>query len=154
MPDVEASLDFLARLKLYESEKPYVFLPLESLGLDPDETRLDNLEFESHEHIPIRDMRDVPDLSVDINGFEYYRHETHFRKFDAPADIDAYRSETDGLLQKRFSAMYVLTSEVRLRRNEAFGRREFDDIEDKLMVKGPAKGAHVGTLFPPCHDPD
>ena len=153
MPDVEASLDFLARLQLYETEKPYVFLPLKSLGLDPDETRLDNLEFESHEHIPIRDMRDVPDLSIDTNGFEYYAHETNFRKFDTTADIDAYRSETEKLLQKRFSAEYVLTFEVRLRRNEDFGRREFD-MEDMLMVEGPAKGAHVGKLCPPCYDPD
>ncbi len=149
MPNVEAKMDFLARIPLYQTEKPYVFLPLKSLGLDPDEIRLDNLEFESHEHIAIQDMRKIPELSVDSYGFEYHSHETKYQKFDTPADIDAYRSETEELLRKRFSAACVLTFEVRLRRNEEFGRREFD-IDDKLMVEGPAKGAHVGMLPLPC----
>ena len=136
-------MGFLARLPLYETEKPYLFLPLKGLGLDPDQIRLDNLEFEEHGDIPVKDMRHIPNISVDSNGFEYYRHDTRFKSFNAPSDIDAYRSETQQMLRKRFSAVYVLTYDVRLRRNEDFDRREFD-LNDKLMVEGPAKGAHVG----------
>ena len=145
MPDIEARMEFLARLPLYESEKPYLLLPLKASGLDPDETRLDNLEFESHGNILVKDMRHMADLSIESNGFEYHSHETNVRCFDAPKDIDSYQSETQDLLRQRFSASYVHTYDVRLRSNERFSRREFD-LHDKLMIEGPAKGVHVGML--------
>ena len=148
MPDVEATLEFLSKLPMYETKKPYLYLPLKGQGLDPDETRLDNLEFETHEHIAVKDMRLDTSLSVDDCGFEFYHHETAFKTFGNPVDIDGYKEETERLLQERFAAVRVLTYEARLRRNESFGRREID-VYDKLLVEGPAKGAHVGKYLKP-----
>jgi hypothetical protein len=146
MPSVQSSLDFLARLALYETEKPYILLPLKGQGLDPDEERLDNLEFETHDGIVMKDIRENSRIKVDSYGFEYYRHTTSVHGFDTTEDVDAYQVETEQLLRERFSALYVLTYDVRLRRNERFDRREVDYL-DKLLVEGPAKGAHVGECL-------
>ena len=148
MPDVEAQMEFLARLPLYESEKPYLLLPLKGSGLDPDEIRLDNLEFESHDHINIKDMRQAPGLSIDTSGFEFYQHDTAFRTFESSEDINRYMEETEEVLKKRFSAVHVVTYDARLRRNENLTRREFD-MQDKMTIEAPAKGAHVGTYYRP-----
>jgi hypothetical protein len=143
MPSVQSSLDFLARSDLYETEKPYIFLPLKGQGLDPDKERLDNLEFETHDGIVMKDIREDSLIKVDSYGFEYYQHTSNVHKFDTTEEIDSYQAETEQLLRERFSAVYVLTYDVRLRRNERFDRREVDYL-DKLLVEGPAKGAHVG----------
>ncbi|KAI9881843.1 MAG: hypothetical protein M1823_006445, partial [Watsoniomyces obsoletus] len=138
MPEVEASLEFLARLPLYETEKPYLMLPQKGSGLDPDDTRLDNLEFERHDHVIIKDMRGEDYVSIDSCGFEVYRHSSCFSSFNSVEDINAYKSETESVLRKRFMAAHVVTYDSRLRRNEDFGRREID-LTDKLIVEGPAK---------------
>ena len=143
MPAVQTSIEFLAKLPLYDTEKPYLFLPGKHQGLDPDKTRLDNLEFERHDNILVRDMRDEPSLDVNQCGFEYYTHRSQYECFDNAGEIDGYKSETQKLLQQRFNAVKVLTYEARLRRNQRFDRKEFD-VYDPLLVEGPAKGAHNG----------
>lgn len=147
MPAVQTSIEFLAKLQLYETEKPYLLLPGKDQGLDPDVTRLDNLEFERRDGILVRDMRDDPSLDVNDCGFEYYTHHSQYERFDAAGDIDGYKLETQELLKERFSAVKVLTYEARLRRNQKFDRKEFD-IYDPLLIEGPAKGAHNGTYLP------
>jgi hypothetical protein len=53
MPAIETSLEYLQRLPLYETEKPYwCFLPPHE-GFDPDAQRVDNLEFEHYSDITI-----------------------------------------------------------------------------------------------------
>ncbi len=149
MPDVEARLEFLSRLPLYETEKPFYLLPWKGSGLDPDEVRLNNLEFEQQSCIKIRDMRTETHLSVECSGFEFCEHNTAFRSFSSTQDLDGYAAETETLLSQRLSSIYVHTYDVRLRRNEVFGRREVD-LNDKMTVEGPARGAHVGTSEPTC----
>lgn len=147
MPSVESNLDFLARSPLYETEKPYLYLPLKGQGLDPDKHRLDNLDFENHTGIVMKDMREETSINVETHGFEFHHHSSSLTEFSSTSDIDSYQAETEQLLRERFSAAYVLTYDVRLRRNEYFGRREIDYL-DKLLVEGPAKGAHVGGCSP------
>ena len=151
MPAVQTSIEFLAKLQLYETEKPYLLLPGKDQGLDPDKTRLDNLEFERHDGILVRDMRHEPSLDVNECGFEYYTHHSQYERFDAAGEIDGYKLETEQLLKQRFSAVKVLTYEARLRRNQKFDRKEFD-IYDPLLIEGPAKGAHNGTYSSHVHD--
>ena len=146
MTSVRARIEFLSRLPLYQHEKPYLLLPSPEQNLDPDQTRLDNLEYEYHDDIEIRDMRSRTDLSIDSCGFEFSSHTSKLNNFDDPEDIETYRAETQQLLKKRFSADKVLTYEIRLRKNQDFNRKQFD-IYDKLLVEGPAKGAHNGTVW-------
>ncbi|KAJ9617238.1 hypothetical protein H2200_000959 [Cladophialophora chaetospira] len=141
MPDVHSALDFLAKLPLYETEKPYLYLPSSDEGLDPNVTKLDNLKFENHSGILIRDMRLHPELRFDECGFDFHNLPSHYKRFDSAGDIEGYRVETEKLLKERFHAEKVMVYEIRLRRNEIFARTEFD-VYDPLLVEGPAKGAH------------
>ena len=145
MPDVTAKIEFLAKRPLYESEKPFLLLPSKEQNLDPDEIRLNNLEFESHDGLIVKDMRMQKDLSIDSCGFEFHSQPSVISNFDQSNDIEVYREETQQMLAERFGAERVVTYEVRLRKNLDFNRKEFD-VYDKLLVEGPAKGAHNGGL--------
>jgi len=146
MPDVRSTLEFLARLPLYETEKPYLYLPGKDEGLDPNVTKLDNLEFEHHSDILIRDMRQHPELKFDDCGFELHEHPSRYQQFDKASDIESYRAETEKLLKTRFNAEKVMLYDIRLRKNNSFDRTEFD-VYDPLVVEGPAKGAHNDVTF-------
>ncbi|RMZ83334.1 hypothetical protein DV737_g1739, partial [Chaetothyriales sp. CBS 132003] len=143
MSEVKASIEFLAKLPLYETQKPYLLLPSEHQGLDPDEIRLNNLEFERHDDVTIKDMRHIKELSIECCGFEFYPHSSTISSFHDADDIEKYRAETQHLLSSRFGADKVMTYEIRLRKNQDFGRKKFD-VYDKLLEEGPAKGAHNG----------
>jgi hypothetical protein len=144
MPANLAEIEFLADLPLYQTEKPYLCLLSPEQQIDPDQVRLDNLEFEKHSNIRIEDVREHPELRLDDCGFEYIQHKTAISEFTNPADVDAYKRETEGLLRDRFAAVKVLTYELRLRKNQEFRRKQFD-LNEKLLLEGPAKGAHNGT---------
>jgi hypothetical protein len=143
MPDVHSTLEFLARLPLYETEKPYLYLPGKDEGLDPDVVKLDNLEYEHHSGILIKDVRQHPELSFDDCGFEFHEYPSRYKQFETAADTEGYRAETEQLLKKRFNAERVMVYDIRLRKNDAFNRSEFD-VYDPLLVEGPARGAHNG----------
>ncbi|RMZ86696.1 hypothetical protein DV736_g6080, partial [Chaetothyriales sp. CBS 134916] len=146
LESVKATIEFLAKLPLYETEKPYLLLPSEHQGLDPDEIRLNNLEFEHHDDVIIKDMRQTKELSVDCCGFEFYPHSSAISSFHDAGDIEEYRVETQHLLASRFGAEKVMTYEIRLRRNQDFNRKKFD-VYDKLLEEGPAKGAHNDVTY-------
>jgi hypothetical protein len=143
MPANLAEIEFLADLPLYQTEKPYLCLLSPEQKIDPDQVRLDNLEFEKHSNIKVEDLREHPELRLDDCGFEYIQHETAISEFTNPADVDAYKRETESLLRDRFVAVRVLTYELRLRKNQEFRRKQFD-LNEKLLLEGPAKGAHNG----------
>jgi hypothetical protein len=144
MPDVTSSLDFLARLPLYDTEKPYLYLPSKDEELNPDTTRLDNLEFEHHSGIVIRDLRER-DLDFDDCGFMIKLHPSKFRHFEDAKVIAAYQTETEELLRTEFDAERVIIYDVRLRKNTKFQRTEFDFL-DPMLREGPAIGAHNGGI--------
>ena len=143
MPANLAEIEFLADLPLYQTEKPYLCLLSPEQKIDPDQVRLDNLEFEKHSNIKVEDIREHPELQLDDCGFEYFQHKTAISEFTNPADVDAYKRETEDLLRDRFAAAKVLTYELRLRKNQEFRRKQFD-LNEKLLMEGPAKGAHIG----------
>lgn len=80
----------------------YLYLPGKYEGLDPEATKLDNLDFERHSGIVIKDMREHPELTFDDCGFEFHHHQSQYKHFEKPEDIESYRSETEQMLQKRF----------------------------------------------------
>ena len=146
MPDVQASLEYLQKLALYEDEKPYwCFLPPHE-GFDPDEQRVDNLEFEDHSNITIHDIRESETKKrIDDCGFQVFDHVSRFSRFDSPSDVLGYKSETEDLLRKELNAVFVKCYDHRLRKNVTFERNVLD-LNDPLLMEGPARGVHNGRL--------
>jgi hypothetical protein len=108
MPSVKASLEFLQRLPLYEVEKPYWCFVSPQSGIDPDQERQDNLEFEHHSDIVINDIRDrINDYKIGDCGFEVLSHETNITDFKTEDNIEDYRKETEDLLKETLGAVYV-----------------------------------------------
>ena len=146
MPDIDASIEYLQKLKLYETEKPYYCLLAPHDGFDPDAQRLDNLEYEEHRNITITDMRNsLEDITIEECGFQVVPHQSEALALNTREEIEAYRRETEDLLRKEFGAVYVKCYEVRKRENVAIQRSQMD-YNDPLLVEGPAKGAHNGML--------
>lgn len=143
MPSVKASIEFLARLDKYRAEKPYVIL----LGEDEDSDEdipTSNLEFDVVSQIDIRDMREHAELRFEQCAFEFVaHHQSKVTEFQTPADVAAYAAETRSLLMNRFDAVQVCTYEVKLRQNIFFDRQVYD-VNDSLVIEGPAIGAHNG----------
>jgi hypothetical protein len=147
MPTVQASLEYLQKLPLYEKEKPYwCFLPPDE-SFDPDTQRVDNLEFEHHPGITIRDIRELnPKAKIGEYGFEVLSHTSRFSRFDKKDDVEQYKMETEELLREKMDAVYVTCYDSRLRKNIPFVRNELD-LNDLLLTEGPARGAHNGKLL-------
>jgi hypothetical protein len=127
----------LQNLELYETEKPY------REGFDPDEQRVDNLEYENHE-VTITDIRGLQeDVSLGTYGFQVLSHDTEVTNFTSPDLVEEYKGETERLLLKALGAIHVKCYDLRLRKNVIFQRTEFD-LNDPLHIDGPARGAHNG----------
>jgi hypothetical protein len=147
MPAVQATLEYLQKLPLYEEEKPYwCFLPPHE-GFDPDALRVDNLEFENHSDIKIEDIRELgQEVTIDNWGFEVLQHQSEFTCFDRADDVEQYRAETEILLEEKMGAVHVKCYDSRLRKNITFVRNALD-LNDLLLTEGPARGAHNGNIL-------
>jgi hypothetical protein len=144
MPDIQASIEYLQKLKLYETEKPYYCLLAPHEGFDPDAQRLDNLEYEVHQNITITDMRkSLNEISIEECGFQVLNHNSKSLNLSTREECEAYRQETEDLLRREFAAVYVKCYEVRKRENIPIQRSQMD-YNDPLLIEGPAKGAHNG----------
>lgn len=147
MPTVTSTLEYLQKLPLYETEKPYwCFLPPHD-GFDPDTQRVNNLEFEEHAGIEIKDIRDAEGL-IDINthGFQVSKHKSKFSQFESAGEVAQYRDETEKLLMHELGAVFVKCYDSVLRKNVTFYRDRFD-LADPLHREGPARGVHNGENY-------
>ncbi|KAH6690775.1 hypothetical protein BKA61DRAFT_715511 [Leptodontidium sp. MPI-SDFR-AT-0119] len=147
MPQVNATLEYLQNLPLYGEEKPYwcFFAPREGLNLNVQ--RLDNLEFEARENIPINDLRHTS-KKADINecGFQVVSHLSKFSSFNNTEKIEDYRVETEQLLKNTLGALYVKCYDSVLRKNVVF-ERDTIDLGDTLHIEGPARGVHSDITY-------
>src|SRR5947208_151717 len=144
MPNVVADIEYLKDLPLYKTEKPYLCLLPPRDDFDPDTERVDNLEFELHRNITVTDIRDTIDkYTLEVCGFQVQPHESKTLEFNTVDDVESYKRETEDLLRDMLGAEYVMCYELRTRKNVPFRRKQFD-INDPLLVEGPAKGAHNG----------
>ncbi|KAI9817881.1 MAG: hypothetical protein M1827_001000 [Pycnora praestabilis] len=140
MPHIQASLDFLADIPLYDYEKPYLALLPPQEGFDPDSERTDNLEWETHSDITITDIRGNFNLyTIEECGFQVVHHASRDLDLQSTDSLNAYKKETEVLLNKELEAIH-------LRRNVKFERDSFD-INDPFLIEGPAKGAHNDVTF-------
>jgi hypothetical protein len=137
----------LQDLAVYKTEKPYwCFLPPHE-GFDPDQHRVDNLEFEARPGIKITDIRDIKDtVELDNYGFQVLSHYSKVPEVNTKEAVAAYKRETEVLLQDAFKAVTVKCYELILRENVPFFRKEFD-LNDPLHTEGPARGAHNGDFI-------
>jgi hypothetical protein len=145
MPNVVASIEYLQNLPLYKEEKPYWCMLTPRDGFDPDEERLDNLEFEIHDGLTITDMRNNEEntLTIDNCGFQVLSHMSKIMSFETKDDVDKYKVETMEMLTQELDAVFVKTYELRLRKNTPIDRPVMN-IADPLLFEGPARGAHNG----------
>jgi hypothetical protein len=135
---------YLQDLPLYEKEKPYWCLLPPHEGFDPDEQRVDNLEFETRDNIKITDIRPFKDaVKLEDRGFTVLSHPTQISEFTAIKDVDAYKSETEKILQHALGGVFVKCYDLILRKNVIFRRSQMD-LNDQLHTEGPARGAHNG----------
>lgn len=147
MPAVLASLEYLQRHPRYNEEKPYWCLLAPEDGFDPEKQRADNLEFESRSDIVIEDIRDFTDeVDIEHYGFQVIQHQSKLLSFENGNDVEAYRLETERLLHQTLNADFVKCYHSRLRKNVSHERREYD-INDPLLVEGPARGAHNDVTY-------
>ena len=124
--------------------KPYWELKSPEEGVDPDYKRLDNLEFESRENIEIRDIRPFKDnVQLEEYGFQVLPHTSTVYGFASAKEVDAYKFETEQMLQDALNGVFVRCYDFILRKNVTFQRSQFD-LNDPLHVEGPARGAHNG----------
>lgn len=146
MPAVFAALEYLQKLDLYNHEKPYWLYVTPRQELELNTQLVNNLEFETWEGILIQDIRQMH-TKADINecGFQVIPHESTVRDFSCKADIQAYKDETEWLLQKTFAAVHVKCYDTVLRKNVTFDREQID-LADPLRIEGPAMGVHNGNL--------
>jgi hypothetical protein len=108
---------------------------------------VDNLEFETHSNIHIKDIRAFFDgVTIDEYGFEILAHSSKSLNFTSEACVEDYKRETETLLQETFGACWVKTYDFILRKNVPFHRKTLD-LKDPLHTEGPAHGAHNGTSF-------
>jgi hypothetical protein len=136
----------LQDLPLYETEKPYWCLQPPYEGFNPDEERLDNLEFETRENIEITDIRPFKSsIKLEQHGFEVLSHASGIHEFISVMDVQEYKSETERMLRDVLDASFVKCYDFILRKNVPFQRSQFD-INDLLHTEGPARGAHNGKL--------
>jgi len=147
MPSVQATLEYLQRLPLYDEEKPYWCFLQPHEGFDPDTQRVDNLEFEDHSNIKIGDIRELDEpVKIDDCGFEVLEHHSKFTRFDEANQVEQYRLETEELLKERLGAIHVKCYDHRLRKNIPHQRTEFD-LNDPLLREGPARGVHNDITY-------
>lgn len=98
---VQAHVDYLKRLPLYQTEKPFqLFIPIEPGAIDQ---RPSNLEFESRQ-CTFHDVRnELPSCRLDSQGFEVLRHPTQMNpvSFEQRELVESqYLEEVKDILKK------------------------------------------------------
>lgn len=160
-----ARLTYLKWDKLYETEKPFqIFVPLPD---DVEDSRTDNLIFESEEEQEILDIRgSESQFSLDDNGFQIVSSGTKMDAFDSKAKIeDVYLPELVELLQRHVAGadrivffnwrvrLYIRLAKTRLtgihnqiRRNDPSKEEgEMININDPLQHLLPITQVHIDT---------
>ena len=115
MPDILASLDFLAKSSVYETEKPYTIVP------PPDRPQINaanytNVERETQEGVAVIDIRSLGfQPTIAIHGFQVLQHTTEYLQLDTVKQRQSYQIETTDLLKRHFMAERVITFDLKVR---------------------------------------
>ncbi|KAH6690762.1 hypothetical protein BKA61DRAFT_285586 [Leptodontidium sp. MPI-SDFR-AT-0119] len=152
MPPLLTTLEYLQDLELYQSEKPYFCLMPATNCLLVQNEQLDNLEFESHDEIPIGDIRGLEKaFKIDDCGFEVFNHiskvrDLHSGGLESNMALTQYKLETEELLTTYLGASFVCCYDFVMRKNIVFDDTVFD-LKDPMHAIGPARGAHNDITY-------
>ncbi|KAH7028075.1 methyltransferase CmcJ [Microdochium trichocladiopsis] len=145
---VQAQVDYLKRLPLYQSEKPFqLFIPIEP---DAKDQRHSNLEFEPKE-CTFHDVRDqLPECLLDSQGFQVLRRPTRLdpASFDKREIVESqYLDEVKDILKSvdgGYDRIFIFDWRVSLAcpPNQAVAGHEFD-MNDLTTWLRPSPTAHV-----------
>ena len=113
MSYVETNLEYLARIPLYDDEKPFLALTRLEDGRDPDQERLANLFYETHA-VKITDIRSCGDFRIDEAGFQVLKHPSSVRSLKDIPGMQSYKTETEQLLTGFFKAVRVVCWDFRV----------------------------------------
>ena len=104
--DLETTIDFIADLSLYETEKPFFVYPsLTQSKYSPDD-ELSNVQWETHP-VTVHSIRDTPDLVFEQAGFRYLEHESAYLSANDLDTAAKYQKETEELLGSCFNAEFI-----------------------------------------------
>lgn len=104
MPDITASLGYLADLALYQEEKPFGVV-VEAGTADAEAEHLTNVETETRDNVTIFDIRGQEEqFSLDSHGFVLLPHESKCLNLDSAEMVHEYTKETEDFLKKTFLA--------------------------------------------------
>ncbi|KAH8682291.1 methyltransferase CmcJ [Xylariales sp. PMI_506] len=142
---VKSEVNYLKRLPLYQSEKPFqLFIPIEK---DAPDQRTSNLEFEPRE-CTFRDIRDsLQDYSLDTHGFQVEECPTNldFPSFQDRAIVESrYFSEVEQILKRiqgGFDRVFIFDWRLRNASTPRTGV-EFD-MNDFTSWLRPSPNVHV-----------
>jgi len=144
MPDISASIEYLADLPIYQTEKPYGALLANGTEFFAKGKRLDNIFFEEHECI-VSDVRDKPEFTLERCGFQICEQVSNtLSDFQTKEEADIHKKEIAESLKKKFDAVHVNTYDLRTRINLEPTRTKVD-VLNPLLVEPRARGAHNGT---------
>ena len=114
MPDIQATLEFLADIPLYQIEKPFLALLSPSQLVDRNFPR-ENLQWEHHDKINIKDVRDDPfNYTIEKCGFQVLQHRSKIESFNLAIDVNMYKMETEMLLKNELGAEHVYCYDLRV----------------------------------------
>lgn len=143
MPNITATIEYLADLPKYKTEKPYSALLSNGQEFFAKGARLDNIEF-TYPECTIKDVRGDVEFTIDKCGFQIHSQTSqNLSDFKTMEQIDVYRKEQADFLRTELGAVFVNTYDVRPRLNVE-PKRTTVNVIDPLLVDQPAKGAHNG----------
>lgn len=107
-----ASMNFIADIPLYHSEKPF-----NCQAKDLPGGEITNLVFETNSGIPVQDVRGRQnEFTLKEHGFMFVNHESQVKSEVGSMDfIHQYLEETIGLLKQQFQADKVICYDLRVR---------------------------------------
>ncbi|KAK7422004.1 hypothetical protein QQZ08_009725 [Neonectria magnoliae] len=134
-----ASMNFIADLPLYHSEKPY---NCQSKDLPGGE--ITNLIFETNSGIVVQDVRGRQnEFTLKEHGFMFLDHESQVKAEVGSMDfIYQYLEETIALLKGQFQADKVICYDLRIRRNVA-KEEVTGDKNDRATAMFAVQDVHV-----------
>lgn len=141
MPDLWTSIEHLADLELYKTEKPYAVILRQC---DWNESIVtNNLKFEIFDDIVVKDVRGrEKEFTLDTNGFTIMHHKSSIARYETWDDVRAYKRETEESLKNWFDAEHVVTYDVKVWLNSfrtkyltrLLMQRSFEKIKKSLTL--------------------
>ncbi|KAH8704215.1 hypothetical protein BGW36DRAFT_458326 [Talaromyces proteolyticus] len=143
MPSVQTTLEFLAKLPLYQTKKPFCRVPKE----DENETNpegLSNIQWHNGD-VTIKDLRDITDtFKLDVCGFQVVGQPFAVSQLDENA-IAQYQKDTEAFLKEFLKADYVVCHDCRRRKNATYPSATLD-INNPMLIQTLPHGVHDNTF--------